>query len=136
MAENCKWIVSLSNGETLEEGQIREWEGNLHPWSKLIAYCKEKELTITGTRVQVNGATHMCPSFTDRAKFKSDMKSPNFADNQPVVFRGKASIDSFGNKENMYQLHFQINEPTRITWVIDAETGDTWLRLSEKNAEV
>jgi hypothetical protein len=33
-------------------------------------------------------------------------------------------------------MHFQVNVPTRITWYIDENDGCTWLRFSEKEAEV
>ena len=134
---SAKWLLSLENGETLDEEEVRKWPTNLSPWQKAINYCKEKDLKITSMRVQVNGITHMSPAFTDKAKFKSDMQSPNFADGQPVIFRGRKEKNiSSGHEQDFYQMHFQINVPTRITWYIDENDGCTWLRFSEKEAEV
>ena len=49
MKKKVRWVVSLSNGETLyeERGSYRTVEGELSPWQRLQAYITEQGLEIT-----------------------------------------------------------------------------------------
>jgi|SRR3990172_9852914 len=52
------WLASLSNGETVLEG---EWiEGESSPWRKLLKRLKDDNLTITQLRLQRGGVTVVC----------------------------------------------------------------------------
>jgi len=49
MKKKVRWVVSLSNGETIyeERGNYRKIEGELSPWQRLQAYITDNELEIT-----------------------------------------------------------------------------------------
>lgn len=65
-----KWLAALSDGTTAVEGKglFKEIEEELSPWQKLLIHLKEKDLHITGMRVQVSRRgestkTYNLPSF-------------------------------------------------------------------------
>lgn len=49
------WIASLSNGETVFEGQ--EVTGEQSPWQKLRTRCQAEGLYVTQIRLQLDGLT-------------------------------------------------------------------------------
>lgn len=65
-----KWLASLSDGTTAieNEGQFKEIAGELSPWQKFLIHLSEKDLHITGMRIQVerlggSTQTYNLPSF-------------------------------------------------------------------------
>ncbi len=49
------WVANLSNGTVTYEGQ--PIPGERTPWQQLLAYCREKDLQITGLRLHRGGVT-------------------------------------------------------------------------------
>ena len=70
---NVKWQVSLSNGETFQEGnnpyEVRP--GELSPWQRLIKYIAVNKLQITSIGlVNIFGQTFNLPSAGRNPKFR------------------------------------------------------------------
>lgn len=51
------WVASLSNGETVFEGE--QVPGERTPWGKLIERCEEEGLWVTQLQLQIDGKSWM-----------------------------------------------------------------------------
>ena len=70
-----KWLASLSDGATIieREGLVAEVPGGLSSWQQLLRYLEEKNLHITGMRIQASQSggpvqTYNLPSFNRTPK--------------------------------------------------------------------
>ena len=67
-----RWIVSLSNGETIFEDQLKD---ALSAWRRLGIYVKEKKLAITNLRLQIGGRHVELPSHQEGYIMKGKVQS-------------------------------------------------------------
>jgi len=74
MTHKVKWQVSLSNGETFQEGRgmFEQIEGELSPWNKLLKYVEEVRAPITSLSLYTDdGRTFNLHSIGKNPKFAS-----------------------------------------------------------------
>lgn len=72
MTDPVQWQVGLSDGTTAHEGknEYKVVEGELSPWRKLIAYTKEKDVTITSLSLCCGKKRWNLPSAGKNPKFR------------------------------------------------------------------
>jgi hypothetical protein len=74
----ARWFASLSNGENAVEGvgKFEEISGEPSPWKKLLAYCEENNLKITGMQIRKEGKVYTLPS-----------ANPKFGGDSPIDYK-------------------------------------------------
>lgn len=141
---NVLWQVSLSNGETHQEGSISfpEIEGELSPWQKLLQYLKtggkqgESPLAITSLSLfTVDGRTFNVPSSGNNPRFQAFrvMEKPQgykmfraVASERNMTKNGEIINDREVDKYtvaaavyDMYELQIWVDEhDTKNCWVV------------------
>ena len=154
MANRFLWSANLSNGECKAEEELTV-KGELSAYQKLLAYVKEKALTITGWRFQKGGVTHNAPSVSPKAKFPSNVPFT-------LDYRGTFTEMRWSSAKNVPQgwqpsengFSLNMGQPKAMTkqewfvryivraeglkislWIEDA-TGDTWMQILDTSKEV
>ena len=56
---STRWVVSLSNGETIYENEIKDCGP---AWERLSRYCQDKNISITNLRLQIAGTEVKLPA--------------------------------------------------------------------------
>lgn len=124
----AKWLISLSNGETILEDNNRLndiYSDNRSPYQKLMQYCEDNGLKITGIRLQVNGVTHTFSS-SPKAKF------PTVLDIKEIGYRRRAELTAGGGtKEESYIRYYVIIGCHKFSLWLDEKTGDSWLNVEK-----
>jgi len=120
-----KWIVSLSDGRTLDEDILSDEPQRISPWGKLLEILARDSVYITNLRVQVLGRNYNCVSRSDRARYVSDIQPTGY-----MCYR-RVGIDAL--RPGMVQSHCigmeaQFNGYKVITWV-DVYTGESWIQV-------
>jgi len=121
-----KWIISLSNGETIIENSERLnelYSDNRSTYQKLLQYMKENNLLIRSIRIQVNGRTHTF-SISPKGKF------PTFIEVKDIGYRRKFTMNSNGEKEEFINYYIIIGNIKMMMW-IDENSGDSWMQCEE-----
>jgi len=123
-----KWIISLSNGETIVEDSNRLneiYEDNRSSYRKLMNYCEDNKLKITGIRIQVAGRTHTF-SASPKAKFPCYLEIKEIGHRRRVKFalNGKESAEQYIN------YYIIIGNIKIILWVCE-KSGDSWLDVQK-----
>ena len=88
---------------------------------------KEKNATLTGFRLQLNGQTHTAPSASPKAKFPSTAKftlNHRRRCTQALLMNGEMKDEQFTN----YTVTVK---DVKMTFWIDNNTGDSWLQIEE-----
>lgn len=138
MKKKVRWIVSLSNGETLyeERGNYRTIEGELSPWQRLQAYITENQLEITSIVLtyqvklgnDVRDLYYNVPSAARDPKFHAFANAPKptgynfFRKMGGDVINGQVdpgTADQFTVAEAIYQDY-------KLQLWIDESTGNAW----------
>ena len=121
-----KWLISLSNGETIDEMDLKsENASDPSPWNKLMQRLeKEKDLHITQIRLQVRGRTYTAPASSQKAKFPSNCEIKNHR------YFGRISQDSFGQSEHYICFEFEVKD-ILIRQIVSRQTGDSWIEVFE-----
>lgn len=122
-----KWIVSLSDGSTLEEETLCDEPRRISPWSKLVEeILPSREVHISQLRVQVLGKTYTCPSRSDRSKFPSSIKPTGYMCMRRIGFNALKPSEVLMNCIGM-----EVSFPNgmRITTWVDVYTGDSWQQV-------
>jgi len=155
MTDRFVWVANLSDGTTKAEAELTV-KGELSPYQKLLAYMKEKALTITGWRFQKGGVTHNAPSASPKARFPSNVpftldyrgtytharwsSAENTPNGQPSEW--KASEDggysfSIGQPKAKDMTEWFCRYIVRVQglkislWINDA-TGDSWMQIEKE----
>lgn len=71
---NVKFVVALSNGETIHEGkgEYEEHEGELSPWQRLLSHLIKERATVTSLGLYTDdGQRWNLPSMGEKPKFKA-----------------------------------------------------------------
>jgi len=122
-----KWIVSLSDGRTLEEGELCDEPQRISPWAKLEEIMEADGVHITQLRVQVGGRTYSSISSSDRSKFCSTRKPVHY-----MCLR-RMGVDGLNpSRVHMHCIGMQaeLNTGMKVLQWVDIYTGDSWQQIT------
>ena len=121
-----KWIVSLSDGRTLEEAQLCDEPSRISPWGKLEEILAGEDIYITQLRVQVLGRTYSSISRSGRAKYPSSMKPHRY-----ICIR-RMGVDGL-NPGMVYDhcigMQVELDSGMKIVTWVDIYTEDSWQQV-------
>lgn len=132
--EKVKFVVGLSNGETLTEGKgVLAKDGTLSPWHKLQAYLKEKDLEIRSmslySKTEVGNRHYHLPNDPDKwAKFNKWKKGE-----VPVSYRCFRGVESDWGKiesTSVYTCAEATYENFKVQlYVSEADPDKVWVNI-------
>jgi len=129
----ARWFASLSNGENAVEGigKFEEIQDEISPWRKLVNYCNENKLHVTGMQIRISGRTYTLPT-----------NSPKFASKKPVgysYFR-KIAADVMSNKVGAVKAAEQYicvvavyEDSLMYLWVDEMGKKEAWVTIEDRN---
>lgn len=129
----ARWFASLSNGENAVEGvgKFEEVENEASPWQKLVAYCNDNQLKVTGMQIRIAGRTYTLPT-----------NSPKFNSQTPIgysYFR-KVMADVMSDKPNATKLAEQYicviavyEDKLMYLWVDEMGKKDAWVTIEDRD---
>ena len=134
---NVKWIVSLSNGETIYEGKGKyiEKEGDLSPWQRLLRHLFDAKAVITSLSLYTDdGQRWNLPSAGNNPKFRIYESAP-----KPIDFNMFRAIGADVGGKNLSEDEIKEMEKsgdhfTAAEAVFDGLRIQIW--VNEKNPKV
>ena len=102
-----RWIVSLSNGETIFENYVK---GEPPAWARLSDYIIKHDLDITGMRVQIMGLEMILPSNQPGYIQKKKVWSTGSTSGGKICAgwidtKGNARIDELGSDKSSFTYY-------------------------------
>lgn len=137
------WQVSLSNGETFQEGKgkFEEIQGDLSPWQRLLGYLQTQELHITSLSLidLPSGSVHNLPSMGKNPNFEPFRKAQKplfYGMNRCIAteanWDGVADPESSQVREWYTVAKAVYPEYSLQIWVSELDGRNSWI-LIEKN---
>jgi len=135
--KKVRWIVSLSNGETLyeERGNFKTIKGELSPWQRLLSYIAENELEIRSISLvhSETGRRYHVPSAGSSPKFHAFATAP-----KPIDYKFFRKIGADVLKGGVIDPdkadHFSVIEAVysdnRVQLWVDEKNGNCWTLLT------
>jgi len=122
---NAKWIVSLSNGETLDEAK-NVGDVKRSPWLNLVDYVLSKNLEVRHVKIICNGIEYNSPTYNSSGRFSNVGNVSSF-----WVARRDTLTMGNQNPENSYiELSYSDNY-LRHHLVIDVYSNQCWQSTSD-----
>ena len=132
MIKKVRWIVSLSNGQTLyeERGNFKTIDGELSPWLRLLLYATENNLSITSIALTFDERTrYNLPSLGKNPKFHAFANAP-----KPIAFNffrkmGGDVIEGAIDQEtadHFAVIEAQYEDGKVVQLWVDDSNGNTW----------
>ena len=125
---NAKWVVGLSNGETLVEGKGKTSfiDGESSPWNKLQQYIKENDLTIQSLGIWIGDKHFNLPSVKPKFGGASPLKYNCFRMFASDLGSGKPNVQHYTCAEAIYKdytVRMLIDEQDTDKMWIDIQDG-------------
>jgi hypothetical protein len=132
-----KWLVSLSDGQTIREDKLLEEKPEISAWLRLKEYLLEnKDKHITSIQLIVNGYIYNTPNIVNPKANDGNPCHLFFHKKSDFVFIGDVSKDEY------YGFSYRIGAYRHYLWVklkgneVFTEIRDIKIRNQEKNIEL
>lgn len=116
-----KWVIALSNGETIDETKFVGQDKTKSIWVNFLHYVSSNNLQIRHVKLVVNGIEYHSPTFGADGRFNNDAKAHGFWVNRRAIYTllgggGQQDVIEMSWRVGDYRHHLIVDEKSNITW--------------------